>query len=1288
VNRSPLCQHTLLSNKILVKHNIDIVALQEPSINGFNNSIASKDWISVYPTTHCAHPGKTRTMTLIRSTLSTDSWEQLDFPSGDVIITSLKGPWGKITIFNIYNDGNHNDTLKQLERFHDSHRDLVEHTEVGEAHVLWVGDFNRHHPHWDDPNDTRLFTNEALKAADVLIGIVASLGLDLALPSGLPTHLHNVTKKWTRLDQVFLSDHSLDLLISCDTETRFRSTKTDHLPIITKLNLTIPTSPPASFRNFRDVDWLDFRDNLSRRLSTLDVPSPIRNQERLDSNCKALTEVILETVKDCVPSSVLCAKSKRWWTKELTQMRRNMNKLGRQSYKLRNNPAHPVHKEHTDAEKLYDRTLERTKRQHWRDWLERAEDPDIWTVHKYTSQPSTDGAKARIPALKYKQDNIEVTAATNTEKAQALAKSFFPVKPADPVDETLNAYPPACCNPDQLTKEQILLHIRKLKPYKAPGPDGIPNIVLMRCADLLADRLLNIYKAMLERNLHYSPWKNFTTVVLRKPGKPRYDVPKAYRPIALLNTMWKVLAAVVADQLTFYSEKYSLLPAHHFGGRPGRSTTDAVHLLVHSIKNSWRKGNVTSVLFLDVEGAFPNAVPRRLVHNLRKRRVPRRYATFIEGMLEGRSTHLKFDDHISNTIEINNGIGQGDPLSMVLYQFYNADLLDIPSTASETALAYVDDALILASAPDFDSTHNILNDMMTREGGIYDWSKTHNSPLEHSKLALIDFAHRSNKKARRNLTLPDITIEPSQSTKYLGILIDQHLNWKAQHAYTIEKGTKWTLQIRRITRPSWGVTPKYARRLYIGVALPRILYGADVWCGPPLNAHSNAKNPGTSKVISQLTTIQRSGTLAVTGGLRTSPTDALDACAFLLPLSLMVEKWSFRAAVRLASSPPEHPLYKPVKHTYSKNAKRHRSPLHLLLDSASLNPKMIEKIPAKPRNPALTGKLPFTVSIALSKESSVAEDRHAQESVRIYTDGSAHNGKVGAAAVMIQPEQPHRILHYHLGTDKQHTVHEAENIGILLALHLIITERSRNRSFAIGTDNQAALEAFNSNLKSPAHHISREALRLGNMISKRSRGRNFALTLRWSAGHAGIPGNELADKEAKKAARGMTSDKNLLPPYLRRDLLTNPSAVIQHKNSEIKQKWNKKWKESKRARNLAKLGYNAPTINLVRIISNANIPRRSASLVMQLLLNHIPLNSYLHRFKTIDSARCPACGAVPETARHFLMECPIYAHERWILEKGLKKNRKALMMRNLLGDAESIGLLITYIGATHRFQPT
>jgi retrotransposon-encoded endonuclease len=195
INKSPSCQHTLISNNILVNHNISIIALQEPSINSFNNSIAAKDWTSVYLTTHHAHPEKTHTLTLIHSAIPTNSWEQIDFPSGDIMLLALKGNWGKLIIFNIYNDGGNDETIKKLTHFHSISPDITECPTVGETHILWLGDFNQHHPHWDDPNDTWLFTKEALKAAETLIEVVVALGLDLALPSRLPTHLHNVTKK-------------------------------------------------------------------------------------------------------------------------------------------------------------------------------------------------------------------------------------------------------------------------------------------------------------------------------------------------------------------------------------------------------------------------------------------------------------------------------------------------------------------------------------------------------------------------------------------------------------------------------------------------------------------------------------------------------------------------------------------------------------------------------------------------------------------------------------------------------------------------------------------------------------------------------------------------------------------------------------------------------------------------------------------------------------------------------------------------------------------------------------
>jgi len=117
-------------------------------------------------------------------------------------------------------------------------------------------------------------------------------------------------------------------------------------------------------------------------------------------------------------------------------------------------------------------------------------------------------------------------------------------------------------------------------------------------------------------------------------------------------------------------------------------------------------------------------------------------------MLHGRVNSLKFDGYMSAPIHIDNGIGQGDPLSMVLYQFYNTDLLDIPNNKDEDAMAFMDDLFMLAIADTFTEVHEILADMMGREGGVAEWTSTHNSPLEYSKLALIDFTHCQSQKSR------------------------------------------------------------------------------------------------------------------------------------------------------------------------------------------------------------------------------------------------------------------------------------------------------------------------------------------------------------------------------------------------------------------------------------------------------------------------------------------------------------------------------------------------------------
>jgi Reverse transcriptase (RNA-dependent DNA polymerase) len=431
-----------------------------------------------------------------------------------------------------------------------------------------------------------------------------------------------------------------------------------------------------------------------------------------------------------------------------------------------------------------------------------------------------------------------------------------------------------------------------------------------------------------------------------------------------------------------------------------------------------------------------------LTHNLRTRQAPKKIVQFVANMLRDRSTTLRFDDHIPAPIELDNSIGQGDSLSMALYQFYNTDLIEIPNEdEGETAEAYVDDAIISASADSFEEAHEKLRDMMTREGGAISWAKKHNSPFKYNKLALIDFTHGRKSAERPPLALPNITINPTKSTKYLGIILDQNLNWKEQTAYVQEKGSKWAAQICRAARPSWGLTPRAAQKIYIGVAIPRILYGIDVWCVPAHEAPVGNKHKGSVYAIRKLTTTQRPGTLAITGGLHTSPTDALNAHASTLPMHLKVGKALFRAAVRFASLPDSHPLCRQYRLAGARKTKRHRSALHHMTQFYSVKAKTVETLPVVRQNPVERNRLPATLEITGDKEASVLLDRNARETIKVYTDGSAHGGKVGAAAILTRQGKADRVLRIYMGTTEEHTVPEAELVGLVLGLHLIHTEK-------------------------------------------------------------------------------------------------------------------------------------------------------------------------------------------------------------------------------------------------------
>jgi hypothetical protein len=191
-----------------------------------------------------------------------------------------------------------------------------ENSEANE-HIIWLGDFNRHHPMWEIPHNTHLFTAANLDAAGTLINLLSLYNLVQVLPPAIPTLEASNTKNYTRPDNVFCSAQLEQSFSQCSVEQHLRPVITDHFPIISTLDLQPERILTAPKLNYREVDWDEFRDTLTSKLDSIPQPAELTNREQFDAAFANLTRCIAETVEERVPKTKASPYAKRWWSKDL-----------------------------------------------------------------------------------------------------------------------------------------------------------------------------------------------------------------------------------------------------------------------------------------------------------------------------------------------------------------------------------------------------------------------------------------------------------------------------------------------------------------------------------------------------------------------------------------------------------------------------------------------------------------------------------------------------------------------------------------------------------------------------------------------------------------------------------------------------------------------------------------------------------------------------------------------------------------------------------------------------------
>jgi ribonuclease HI len=299
------------------------------------------------------------------------------------------------------------------------------------------------------------------------------------------------------------------------------------------------------------------------------------------------------------------------------------------------------------------------------------------------------------------------------------------------------------------------------------------------------------------------------------------------------------------------------------------------------------------------------------------------------------------------------------------------------------------------------------------------------------------------------------------------------------------------------------------------------------------------------------------------------------------------------------------PSHKHVKRT-ARWVKWHKAPVHALLHDFSISPDKVEKV----RQGHFDSKWRpgFQVKIAPSREEAVQMDENDTAGIQVYTDGLGMSGEISVAVVLYRNGQRKSALRIKPRAEADHTVPEAEGVGLVLGLELIQAEKHVTRA-SIAADNLALITRTTDTRASAAHHIW--DLFHSRLAMVKSRHPALHMTMRWVPGHEGVRGNEEADRLAKLAITQGSSAHQKLPAPLWRGLPQSKATMVRQAKEMIKQRAKKAWQESLRFAKMRAMDESMPSNNYLKLI--ASLSRRKASLLFQLHSGHIPLQAHLHK---------------------------------------------------------------------------
>ena len=198
------------------------------------------------------------------------------------------------------------------------------------------------------------------------------------------------------------------------------------------------------------------------------------------------------------------------------------------------------------------------------------------------------------------------------------------------------------------------------------------------------------------------------------------------------------------------------------------------------------------VLFVDFSSAFNTIKPNLLLDKLNSFGINPYLVSWVANFLSNRTQQVKLKNVISSVVTTNTGAPQGCVLSPILFTMYTNDCT--MNNDKLKLLKFADDSAIIALMRS--QADEILYDNYV--GEFTSWCENHNLLLNVSKTKELIIDFRIKKDPLLSIKIKDQDVTEVNSYKYLGVTIDNKLQWDEHASNTFKKANKRVYFLRKL----------------------------------------------------------------------------------------------------------------------------------------------------------------------------------------------------------------------------------------------------------------------------------------------------------------------------------------------------------------------------------------------------------------------------------------------------------------------------------------------------------